>query len=104
MTVMQVMRAFDTAAAEFRKLIPRFWGIARELFHEIVGFLFLAIALYFVLGREGLIRTLQTLDENPDNFPQLLLVLFFVLMFGAFGVSSFLRARRISRERQQAER
>jgi hypothetical protein len=73
------------------------WRLAMELFHEVMGFIFLALALWFTLGNQGLIRTLQTLEENPDNMAQLLVVLLFVVMFGGFGISSFLRARRISR-------
>jgi len=91
------MRAAEAAFGEFRKFVPRIWGLARELFHEVTGFVFLALALWFMLGNQGLVRTLQSLDEKPDSMPQLLVVLLFVLMFGGFGISSFLRARRISR-------
>lgn len=94
---MELMRAAEAAFGEFRKLIPRVWRLARELFHEVTGFVFLALALWFTLGSQGLIRTLQSLEEKPDSVPQLLVVLLFVLMFGGFGISSFLRARRISR-------
>jgi hypothetical protein len=94
---MDLMRAAGAAFGEFAKLIPRVWRIARELFHEVTGFVFLALAVWFILGNQGLIRTLQSLEEKPDSMPQLLVVLLFVLMFGGFGISSFLRARRISR-------
>jgi hypothetical protein len=94
---MQLMRAAEAAYGEFRKLIPRVWRLARELFHEVMGFVFLALALWFILGNQGLIRTVQSLQEKPDNMPQFMVVLLFVLMFGGFGISSFLRARRISR-------
>jgi hypothetical protein len=94
---MDLMRAAGAAFGEFSKLIPRVWRLARELFHEVTGFVFLALALWFILGNQGLIRTLQSLEEKPDSMPQLLVVLLFVLMFGGFGISSFLRARRISR-------
>lgn len=91
------MRAAETAFGEFRKLIPRVWQLVRELFHEVTGFVFLALALWFTLGNQGLIHTVQSLEEKPESMPQLLVVLLFVLMFGGFGISSFLRARRISR-------
>jgi hypothetical protein len=94
---MQLIRAAEAAFGEFRKLIPKVWRLARELFHEVMGFIFLALALWFTLGSQGLVRTLQSIEEKPDNMPQLLVVVLFVVMFGAFGISSFLRARRISR-------
>jgi hypothetical protein len=97
---MQLMRAAEAAFGEFRKLVPQVWRLARELFHEVMGFIFLALALWFTLGSQGLVRTIQTLDNNPDGVPQLLVVLLFVVMFGGFGISSFLRARRISRGRK----
>ncbi len=95
---MQLMRAVSVAVQEFRKLIPKLWRLARELFHEVMGFIFLAISVFFIVGRQGLIRTYQNLDENPDSFPGLLVVLAFVLVFGFFGITSFIRARRISRK------
>jgi hypothetical protein len=98
---MLLLRVARAAVDEFGKLIPRLWRIARELFHEIIGFLFLALSLFFIVGRGGLIPTYRSLDENPDKLPQLLLLLLFVVLFGVFGISSFLRARRISRERQE---
>jgi hypothetical protein len=94
---MELVRAAGAAFGEFSKLIPRVWRLARELFHEVTGFVFLALALWFILGNQGLLRTLQSLEEKPDSMPQLLIVLLFVLLFGGFGISSFLRARRISR-------
>jgi hypothetical protein len=49
------------------------------------------------VGRAGLIHAIQNVQEDPDSFPRLLLVGLFVAMFAGFGVSSFLRARRISK-------
>ena len=96
---MRIMKATAAGVHEIKKFLPRLWAIARELFHEVTGFFFIAIALYFTFGRMGLIHLLRNLDEAPDSFPQVLLAVLFVLMFGGFGVSSFLRARRISRKR-----
>ncbi len=96
---MRIIRATAAGFSEVKKFIPRLWGIARELFHEVMGFIFLALALFFTVGRAGLINAIQNIDKNPDSFPQLVLVALFVLMFGGFGISSFLRARRISKGR-----
>lgn len=96
---MQVMRAVAVGAYEIRKLVPKLWRMTRELFHEITGFVFFALTLFFVFGRQGLIRSYQDLEDQPGGWGRLLLVGFFVLLFGGFGVSSFMRARRISKER-----
>jgi hypothetical protein len=97
---MQLVRATAAAFEEFRKLVPKVWRLARELFHEVMGFVFLALALFFIVGKEGLIRSVQNLGEQPESLPRLVLVAAFVLMFGVFGISSFLRARRISRDQK----
>jgi hypothetical protein len=94
---MQLMRAAEAAFGEFRKLIPQVWRLARELFHEVTGFVFLALALWFTVGSQGLIHTYRSLEENPDGVLRLGLVSLFVLMCAGFGISSFLRARRVSR-------
>jgi hypothetical protein len=93
------MQAVAAGATEVRKFVPRLWAIARELFHEVTGFVFIALALFFTVGRAGLIHAIQNFREDPETLPQLLLVALFVLMFGGFGVSSFLRAKRISKGR-----
>ena len=97
---MGIMKATAAGVHEIKKFGPRLWAITRELFHEITGFFFIAIAFYFTFGRSGLIQLARNFDQNPDTLPQLLLASAFVLMFGGFGVSSFLRARRVSRERR----
>jgi hypothetical protein len=97
---MRIMKATAAGVHELKKFVPRLWAIARELFHEITGFFFIAIALYFTFGRMGLIQLLRNFGKDPDTLPQLVLAVLFVLMFGGFGVSSFLRARRVSRERR----
>jgi hypothetical protein len=97
---MGIMKATAAGVHEIKKFGPRLWAIARELFHEITGFVFIVFALWFAVGRRGLIQLLRNFDENPNTLPDLLLVASIVLMLGGFGVSSFLRARRVSRERR----
>jgi len=97
---MDVMRAAGAAFGEFRKVVPKFWRLARELFHEVTGFVFIALALWFVVGNQGLVGSIRSLSQEPSGMRQILeflAVLAFVLMLGGFGVSSFLRARRVSR-------
>jgi fumarate reductase subunit D len=94
---MRIIRATAAGVSEIKKFVPRLLAIVRELFHEVVGFVFIALALFFTVGRAGLIHAIQNVKEDPESFPRLLLVGLFVAMFAGFGVSSFLRARRISK-------
>ena len=96
-TVMRLMRAFAAGWSEIHKFGPKLWRLARELFHEVMGFVFLSLTLFFIIGRQGLYRTYQNLDRDPDAMGQLILVAAFVIMFGGFGISSFRRAKRLSR-------
>jgi hypothetical protein len=97
---MPLMRAFAAGASEVMKFVPRLWAIARELFHEVMGVFFIAFALFFTVGRAGLIHAIQNLEKEPDGLLRLVVVASVVLMLGGFGVSSFLRARRISKGRE----
>ena len=99
MMAAMVMRLIAIGVDEIKKFIPKLWGIARELFHEIMGFIFLVFALFFTFGSAGLISTYQKMDSDPDSGARLLTVGVFVLMFAAFSFSSFRRAKRISRRR-----
>jgi hypothetical protein len=98
---MDWMRALGVAFGEFGKVIPKFWRLARELFHEVTGFLFLALALWFVLGNQGLLHSIRSLNQEsagPRQVAEFLAVLAGVLILAGFGISSFLRARRVSRD------
>jgi len=97
MTVMQLMRALAAGWFEIHKFVPKLWRLARELFHEVMGFIFLSLAVYFIIGRQGLYQAYGKLDKDPDGWGSFGLVLIFVLMFGGFGISSFMRAKRLSR-------
>ena len=96
---MRLWNAISAGAAEAGRFLPRLLGIARELFHEVIGFVFFALALFFALGAHGLVQSFRNLDQSPDELPRLLLAAFFVLLFAGFGFSSFRRARRIARRR-----
>ena len=93
------MRAAAVAVQEVRAFIPKLWGLIREVFHEVMGFVFFAVTLFFVFGGQGLIRSFQKLDSDPEALGRLILVALFALMFCGFGVSSFRRAKRISKTR-----
>ncbi len=67
-------------------------GIIRPLhtlWNEVIGFVFVCLAL---LGVPSVIRFWRA-----EDFPRMGLTLVFVMIMGAYGISSFLRARKISR-------
>jgi hypothetical protein len=66
----------------------------RVLWNEIIGFVFLVLA---VAMTPGLVRAFRELDTPMASPGRLAIAGGFVLMLVYFGVSSFLRARKISR-------
>ncbi len=98
MTAM-VMKLFTIGMNEVKKFVPKLWGMARELFHEVTGFIFFAFALFFTFGSEGLISNFQSMDTDPNAPLKLATVGLFVLVLLGFGISSFRRAKRIARDR-----
>lgn len=97
---MRVWYAAKAAFGEMRGFLPRLWSIFRELLNEVVGLVFLAIALFFIVSANGLVHTFNALGDNPDAFTRLVVIALAVILFGYFGVSSFIRARKISRSRE----
>ena len=66
----------------------------RSLWHEVIGFLFLSLA--FLGGVSGF-RVVRDFDGDTEDMFRLIVTGIFVLVMGGFGVSSFRRARKISR-------
>ncbi len=79
-----------------RKTVPRFLSLARELSLEIVGFVFLAFAAFFLVGPFGLIHVYR---QDPESWTRLAIAAGGAIMFAWFGLDSFRKARRISRSR-----
>lgn len=94
---MRIVKAWAAGVTEFKKFLPRLLAIASELFHEVMGFVFFALALWLAFAPHGLKQSYLELGENPEGLPAFLGSLLFVLLFGAFGVSSFRRARRVAK-------
>jgi hypothetical protein len=68
-------------------------GVARPLhilWNQVIGFFFLVLAAF------PLPSTLRDI-HNPQSYPKLMLTIPFTLIMGAFGIASFLKARKISR-------
>jgi hypothetical protein len=81
---------FKLAGKFLHHILP---GVVRPLhvlWNQVIGFFFLALAC---LPLPSAIKDIH----KPDMYPRLALSIPFILIMGAFGVSSFLRARRISR-------
>jgi len=66
----------------------------RILWNQIIGFLFLVLALIAV---PRLYRALQEFDGDLRSSFEVALSGIFVLVMGGFGISSFWRAHKISR-------
>ena len=72
-------------------------GVARPLhilWNEIIGFLFLIFALVAV---GYAVRAIHNFDGDVEGLVRILMPGVFALVMGYFGVSSVLRARKISR-------
>ena len=77
-----------------RHVLPEVIRPIRSLWHEVIGFLFLSLAF---LGAMSGFRAARSFDGSPQNFFRLIVIGCFVLIMTYYGVTSFLRARKISR-------
>jgi len=75
-------------------VVPSVLKPARSLWHEIIGFVFLSMAIIFVFSA---FRAVRQFDGSVAAILRLVLLAFGVCLLGGYGISSFLRARRISR-------
>ncbi|MGH9661213.1 MAG: hypothetical protein ACRD96_21880 [Bryobacteraceae bacterium] len=75
-------------------VVPGIMRPIRALWHEVIGFVFLALAAWAVPSAWRLSREFS---GDAESFFKLVLIGVFVLIMAGFGVSSFLRARKISR-------
>ena len=76
-------------------VVPAVMKPARTLWHEVFGFLFLCLAL--LIGSNGLRFYVHEFDGSPGALIRVGMTLFCVVLFGGYGISGFLRARKISR-------
>ncbi len=81
-----------------RHVVPAVLKPARTLWNEVIGFVFLCLAILF---GSGAIRAYLAMGDDPQpdmgHFWRLLGTGFLTLLMLYFGVTSFLRARKISR-------
>ena len=78
----------------FQHVVPIVIKPLRVLWNEIIGFVFLAFAVWAVPSAYRHIRDFQ---GDPDSLFRVILSTLFALLMIYFGVTSFLRARKISR-------
>lgn len=78
----------------FRHVIPAAIRPVHSLWHEIIGFLFIVIAGFFGLN---LFNAIRKYNGDPAQMMKIVGAAFFLILLGGYGISSFLRARKISR-------
>jgi hypothetical protein len=66
----------------------------RVLWNEIIGFIFLVLAVWAI---PSAVRNMREFDGDAESFFRVVLSLSFAGLMAGFGIASFLRARRISR-------
>jgi drug/metabolite transporter (DMT)-like permease len=86
--MMDVARKFVT------HVIPGIVRPLRVLWNEVIGFFFIVLGIIFGVGAW---RRFRAFSGDITEFFLLMGIGLFVLMLLGFGVSSFLRARKISR-------
>lgn len=75
-------------------VVPAVVKPAHTLWHEIIGFVFISMAIAFVLSG---FRTLRHFDGSVGSVCRLAMLAVGVAILGGYGISSFRRARKISR-------
>jgi hypothetical protein len=82
-----------------RHVVPAILKPARTLWNEVIGFVFICFAVMFGFRTVHLYLDFsrETNTAGSDNFVRFLLAAFCTALMLYFGVTSFLRARKISR-------
>ena len=75
-------------------VVPAVLKPAHSLWHEVIGFIFVAMAIIFLLSG---FRAIRQFDGSAGAVARIGLLGVAVCVLGGYGVSSFLRARKISR-------
>ena len=75
-------------------VLPAVVKPAHSLLHQILGFIFVVMATAFVFSG---FRAIKQFDGSPGAVLRLVILGFGVCLLGGYGISSFLRARKISR-------
>jgi hypothetical protein len=77
-----------------RHVLPGILKPLRALWNEIIGFVFLCLAL---VPLPSALRKWRQFNETGEELFQVAISFLFIILMGSFGIHSFLRARKISR-------
>jgi len=83
-----------TGVQFFRHVVPQVARPIHSLWNQMIGFLFICLAL---MGASAVFRICRHFDGSPESLFRLILACFFVVIMALYGVTSLLRARKISR-------
>jgi len=75
-------------------VVPAVVKPVHTLWHEVIGFLFLALAVWPIPSG---IKTMRELESGQGSLLRLILTVIFVAIMAGYGISCFRRARKISR-------
>lgn len=78
----------------FNHVVPHVARPLRVLWNEIIGFLFVVLAVW---SASSVIRHAREFDNSTGSIFRLTLSVIFTLLMAGFGIFSFLRARKISK-------
>jgi hypothetical protein len=78
-----------------RHTLPVAMRPARILWHQMIGFLFLVVA---VAPARFEYNAIKSFKGDAESWVKAILAGIFILIMAGYGVSSFLRARKISRQ------
>ncbi len=90
-------RTYGAVLSGVRATFGHFAAVARQLWHEITGFVFLAFAAF---GMVALVKEYLAYHAGGVGPNRIAVAAGFTLVFGWFGVSSFWRARRPRKSRK----
>lgn len=76
-------------------VLPAIIRPLRVLWNQVIGFLFVVLALWAV---PSTLRSIREFDGDLESIFRVLLTGLFVLLMGGFGISSFRRAHRASKQ------
>jgi hypothetical protein len=77
-----------------RHVLPAAVKPVHSLWHEIIGFLFVVFAIFAAFAG---FRTFRHFNGDPGDLIRMVMCGIFVVIMAAYGISSFLKARKISR-------